>query len=147
MLWGFYHHDFEGRPDMRFQQVPTVCQAIRLANDHMSMELRLPVSERYISDEGKDLDLFMQRNPFVVLPLAFEVSENHVAKRTHRGEVGSGYLPLLGKLLETGDDFITFGENDRERLLAVLFVDKLGFHMAFVTSPGEILVLTRSVDG
>jgi hypothetical protein len=44
MLRRFDNHDFQGRSNVSIQQVTAMSDAIRLADDDVSMELRIPLS-------------------------------------------------------------------------------------------------------
>src|SRR5687768_9854986 len=67
MLRRFHNHDFQGRSNVGIQQVTAMSGAIRLADDDVSMELRIAlVVLGDVAHERHQLDLLMNRNFLVV---------------------------------------------------------------------------------
>ncbi len=110
------------RPDHRFDQVAAVRRPVRLADDHMGVQLRLALLvPGYVADQGKDLHLLAKRDAPVVLLLPVEVAEHDFAERPDRGEMATGQPILPRKRLQGLDDLVARTEDERERLLG-LFV-------------------------
>src|SRR5688572_27219401 len=92
MRWRFGQHDFQSRPDASFEQMPAGGRAIRFAQHGMGMELRLAATQRYVADERKHLDLFIDGNLLVILLLSIEKTEHGVFKCADSGEMACGEI-------------------------------------------------------
>jgi hypothetical protein len=77
----------ERRADVRLEQMPPVRGAVRFADDHVRVQLRLAVVQRDVADQGEHLDLLLDRDARIVLLLPVEVAEHAVPKGAERREL------------------------------------------------------------
>src|SRR5438093_1938552 len=109
---------------MGFQQVAAQRRAVRLAEDHVRMNLGLPaLSLRNVADQRNDLDLLADGNPLVVLLRPVEVAERHVLEGADGSEVTATELMVAGERLEVTHDLVASLEDQGVRLLAIGFVE------------------------
>jgi hypothetical protein len=79
--------------------VAAVRQAIGVTEDHVGMDLgRSILLQGNVANEGEHLDLLMERDLLVRLPLTLEVAQYHVAEATDGGKVSGCQAILRGKL-------------------------------------------------
>src|SRR6476646_9427309 len=98
---------------MRREDMPAPRGAIRLADDDMDMRLRLTVRARDIADERECLNLLIERDFFVVFPVAVEVAEYHIAEGANADDLIRRDIVRLSECLQPGDHLIALVEDDR----------------------------------
>jgi hypothetical protein len=81
-----------------FEQVPAPRTAVGFANDRVRVYLRLAVLESDIAGERQHVDLLLERDALVVLPLALKEAKCDVAECPDRPEARGSQLLLAGEL-------------------------------------------------
>src|SRR5205085_11527794 len=108
--------------------MPAVRRAVRLTDHDVSVYLRLAAVRGDVTDEGKHLDLRIDRNPFVVLPLPLEKAQRDPLESADGREVTGGEFVLFSKGQQAARNLIALVEDDCKRFLSVV-VDQLCLHV------------------
>src|SRR2546421_10101742 len=96
----------------------TMSRAVRLTNNNMSMNLRLPVScPGYVAHQGHHFAL-ARIDSLVVFALTLEEAKRHLAKRTQGVKVGRDYFLGPDERQQLGHHLVAFVEHEDKSFVA-----------------------------
>jgi hypothetical protein len=95
--------------------------------DTKNKALTITDVNRNIADQGKDLDLFMDRNLKVILFLPVEIAEGNLFERANGSEVARCQILLFSKCFQTCHHLVASTEDEGKGFLADCFgiVDRI----------------------
>src|SRR5438876_12107524 len=108
----FRKDNFEGWSYAGIDEMTTTGARVRFAEDHMRVNLRCAVLERYISQQRQHFHLFAKKDLVVVPLFRAEETHGHFIERSDSGEMASAKLLFLGKLYQARHHFVARIEYD-----------------------------------
>jgi hypothetical protein len=118
---GFGDNHFEGGPDVTFEQVTAAGGAIGLAQNNVGVEHWFAIlAEGHVTEKGKHLGLFGDRNAAVCFAVEGVVTENGSLEGADGLQGGRAQVVIGYKLSQAGDDLISGIEDNGPRPLAGL---------------------------
>jgi hypothetical protein len=121
-----------------FDEVAGVGTSVGVADDEVGVDLRFAVLDGDVAGERRNLDLLVDRDWLVLLPLPVEVAERDVAEGADAGEVSGGELVLACESLQFALDLVAAREDECVASLAVDLAEGFRFR---ARSPASFLAL------
>src|SRR4051794_14785587 len=79
MFRGLLDDDFQSRADICLDEMTAKRGTVRPSHNDVSMDSWLVFIRGNVSDQGKDLDLFLERNTFVIALFEVEMAQGYLA--------------------------------------------------------------------
>src|SRR5579871_436419 len=118
MAGRFDQCQLQRRADVGFQQMPAPGSAVRFAEDYVGMDLgRALLVQGDVADQRYDLDLLVDRNRLILLPVPLEVAQGGILERADSREMAAAQAVAPRELFQDLHDLVAGVEDEHVGLL------------------------------
>src|SRR5262245_15604467 len=101
-------NQLQGGPDGCGQNMTAMRASVRLAYDHVSVNLRSTVFERDVANQRKNFHLFANGDFLIFLFLPVKIAERNLVKGADGGKMAAAKLFLFGQRQKSANKLIAF---------------------------------------